>query len=69
MIRRVKRDKARRVTIGVEADRLELQTWGRAAQLRRLDLDAWVRKTLSEAAEKDDPSTTDPATAGRDARP
>ena len=44
----------RRTVVGVEADREELKTWGRAAQIRRLELDAWIRKTLSAAAVQDE---------------
>jgi hypothetical protein len=44
----------RRVVVGVEADHEELKTWGRAAQIRRLELDAWIRKTLSAAAVQDE---------------
>jgi hypothetical protein len=44
----------RRVVVGVEADKLELKAWGRAAALRRQELPAWIKKTLSAAAEKDE---------------
>jgi hypothetical protein len=44
----------RRVVVGVEADREELRTWGRAAALRRQDLPGWIKKTLSAAAEQDE---------------
>jgi len=44
----------RRVVVGVEADKLELQAWGRAAALRRQELPAWIKKTLSAAAEQDE---------------
>jgi hypothetical protein len=50
----VKRSPSRRVVVGVEADRLELKTWGRSAQFRRLDLDAWIKRALNEAAEQDE---------------
>jgi hypothetical protein len=43
-----------RTVIGVEADKYELEAWGRAAQLRRQDLDVWVKKALSEAATRDE---------------
>jgi hypothetical protein len=40
--------------IGVEADRLELQAWGRAAAIRRQELSAWIRRSLTETAERDE---------------
>jgi hypothetical protein len=44
----------RRVVVGVEADKLELQVWGRAAALRRQELPAWIKQSLTEAAERDE---------------
>jgi hypothetical protein len=49
----VKRE-PRRVVIGVEADRLELEAWGRAAAIRRQDLPAWIKRSLTETAERDE---------------
>jgi hypothetical protein len=49
-----KRPEPRRITVGVEADRDELQAWGRAAAIRRQDLPRWIQKTLSAAAEADE---------------
>jgi hypothetical protein len=48
----MKRPEPRRTVIGVEADRLELETWGRAAALRRQDLPEWIKRSLSEAVEQ-----------------
>jgi hypothetical protein len=48
----VKRE-SRRVVIGVEADQLELQSWGRAAALRRQELPAWIKRSLNETAQRD----------------
>jgi hypothetical protein len=44
----------RKVTIGVEAERLEFETWNRAAALRRAPMESWIRKALNEAAEADE---------------
>jgi hypothetical protein len=49
----VKRE-PRRVTIGVEADKLELERWGRAAALRRSEMALWIKRSLTEAAERDE---------------
>jgi hypothetical protein len=50
---RQKGTQARKVTIGVEADRLEFETWNRAAALRRAPMESWIKKALNEAAEAD----------------
>jgi hypothetical protein len=53
----VKRE-SRRTVIGVEADRLELETWGRAAALRRQDLPAWIKRSLNETAQQEEQRRT-----------
>jgi hypothetical protein len=49
----VKRE-PRLVHIGVEADKLELQAWGRAAALRRQELPDWIKKSLDATAQRDE---------------
>jgi hypothetical protein len=48
-IRPVKRDQ-RVVVVGVEADKFELEAWGRAAALRRQELPEWIKRSLNETA-------------------
>jgi hypothetical protein len=40
--------------IGVEADKFELESWGRAAALRRQELPAWIKRSLNETAQQDE---------------
>jgi hypothetical protein len=40
--------------VGVEADKFELERWGRAAALRRQDLPAWIKRSLNETAQQDE---------------
>lgn len=44
----------RRTVVGVEADKFELERWGRAAALSRQDLDAWIKRSLNSTAERDE---------------
>jgi hypothetical protein len=46
----VKKKEPTRTVIGVEADKDELQAWGRAAALRKMDLDAWMKQAMVETA-------------------
>jgi hypothetical protein len=57
-------EQPRSVVIGVEADRLELQAWGRAAAIRRQDLPRWIQATLTEAAERDEQRSSPRSHAG-----
>ena len=52
-VRPVKRMEGR-VVVGVEADKVELQTWGRAAALRRQELSEWIKRSLNETAIRDE---------------
>jgi hypothetical protein len=49
----VKRDQ-RRIVVGVELDRFQLEEFDRAAQLRRLSLDEWAQVAMREKAERDE---------------
>jgi hypothetical protein len=46
----VKKKEPTRVVVGVEADKDELQAWGRAAALRKMDLDAWIKQAATATA-------------------
>jgi len=50
----VKRPEPRRVVVGVEADKFELEAWGRAAALSRQELPVWIKRSLNETAERDE---------------
>ena len=43
-----------RTVVGVEADKFELERWGRAAALSRQELPAWIKRTLNETAQQDE---------------
>jgi hypothetical protein len=49
----VKRERPRTV-VGVEADKFELERWGRAAALSRQELPTWIKHTLNETAQQDE---------------
>jgi hypothetical protein len=49
----VKRERPRTV-VGVEADKFELERWGRAAALSRQELPTWIKRTLNETAQQDE---------------
>ena len=42
------------VVVGVELDRLQLEEFDRAAQLRRLSLNEWAKVAMREKAERDE---------------
>jgi hypothetical protein len=43
-----------RTVVGVEADKFELERWGRAAALSRQELPTWIKRTLNETAQQDE---------------